>query len=100
DGPEDRPVDEEPGKHLFFGWRFLLLLFGGGLRLRDPHRRAGAELHHAVDDHALAFLQAVGDDPVAAAGPFAGLHRPRLGRALLVDDIDELALRALEHRAL
>ena len=63
------------------------------------HRRARADLHHAVDDHLLAGLQAGGDDPVVAR-PVADLHRPRLGRALLVDHVDELALRAFQHRAL
>src|SRR4029077_13686297 len=34
------------------------------------------------------------------ARPVADLDQPRLCRAVLVDDVDELALRALEHRAL
>ena len=39
------------------------------------------------------------DDPVVA-GPVADLHRARLGLALGADDVDELALRAFQHRAL
>src|SRR6185503_4760881 len=58
-----------------------------------------AELHKAIDNDALTRLHARGDDPVVA-GPLARLHRPRLGGALLVDHVDELSLRALEHRAL
>ena len=43
-------------------------------RVDDLHRRARADLHDAVDDDALARLQARLDDP-AVAGPFADLHR-------------------------
>ena len=39
------------------------------------------------------------DDP-AVARPFADLHRARLDLALRVHDVDELVLRAFEHRAL
>src|SRR5213075_55079 len=51
------------------------------------------------DDHLVAGLHALVDDP-GVAGPVADIDRSRLRRALLVDDIDELALRAFEHGAL
>src|SRR4051812_28159422 len=76
---------------------FLLLEFF--LLLCDAHRRAGSDLHQALHDHALALLQSAGDDPVAAR-PFAEVDRARLGRALLVHDVDELALRSFEDGAL
>src|SRR3954471_9003614 len=75
------------------GFRFFFCLCFGNL-----HRGTRPDAHHAIGDHALAALQARGDDP-GVAGPRAGLDRPRLGHALLVDDIDELALRPFEHRA-
>src|SRR5262249_3958329 len=53
----------------------------------------------AVDDYAIARGQPRGDDPRVAL-PVAQAHRTRLGLALVVDDVDELALGAFEHRAL
>src|SRR5258708_39755979 len=82
-----------------FGFRLRLL----GLRLRsrfsDAHRSARSEAHQALDDHLVARLHAFLDDP-RIARPVADLDRPRLRGAFLVDHVDELALRPLEHRAL
>src|SRR2546421_11075839 len=60
-----------------------------GLRLRsrfgDAHRGARSEAHQALDDHAVAGLNALVDDP-GVAGPVADFDRPRLRGALLLDD--------------
>src|SRR6266851_3865632 len=69
------------------------------MRRGDGHRRSGADFHHAVHDHLVSGIEARGDDPGVAL-PIAQLDRTRLGPALGVDDVDELALRPLEHRAL
>src|SRR5688572_7520749 len=68
-------------------------------RVRHLDRRTGTDLENAVHDHAVAGLQAGVDDP-AVSVPVTDLERPRLGLALGVDDVGELALRAFQHRAL
>src|SRR5687768_18594697 len=49
--------------------------------VRDLHRSARGphelQLHHAVNDYALAGLEAAADDP-GIARPVADFHRPRL----------------------
>src|SRR6266850_5761215 len=69
------------------------------LRFSDSHGRARADLHDAVHDHAIAGGETRSHDPGFAV-PVAKLDRPGLGLALGVDDVDELALRTFEHRAL
>src|SRR5438128_8613178 len=67
----------------------LLLRRWFALRLRrrlgpgfgDAHRRSRPEAHQALDDHAIAGLHALVDDP-GIARPFADLDRPRLRRVL------------------
>src|SRR5687767_13884243 len=70
---------------------------GGRRAVADLHRSTGRshhlQLHHAVHDHAVAGFQAVVDDP-AVTRPVTDFHRPGLGLALGVHDIDELALGA------
>ncbi len=53
----------------------------------------------AVDHDALARLQAVGDEPVVAV-PRADFDHALMRLRVLVDDPHEVALRALQHRAL
>jgi len=53
----------------------------------------------ATHDHAIARGETRGHDPGFAV-PVAELDRPGLGLALRVDDVDELAFGAFEHRAL
>src|SRR5947208_13314144 len=86
---------------LFLRLRFLLLRLRRRLcpGFGDAHRRSRPQAHQALDDHAIAGLDALVDDP-GIARPFADFDRARLGGVVLIDDVDELALRALEHRAL
>src|SRR6185503_2514394 len=76
-----------------------IYLFCGGFWFSDLYRRSRPQFHDAVDDHLVAFLEARGDDPLVLR-PLARLHRARVGGALLAHHVDELALRAVEHRAL
>ena len=62
-------------------------------------RDTGADLGHAIHDHALARLQPAIDHP-RFIGPFADLDRTDLGLVFLADHKHELALRALQHGAL
>src|SRR5437867_4272229 len=71
---------------------FLRLRFGFRLALRlrrrlgasfgDAHRRSRPEAHQALDDHAIAGLHVLVDDP-GIARPFADLDRQRLRGVLL-----------------
>ncbi len=103
DGREDRPLDEEPREH------------GAGPATSSPppaeaawpvgpsvsnvERRARGELEPAVHHHPFARLQPLDDVP-RVADPVADRHRPVLRLAVLVDHPDEVAARALQHRAL
>src|SRR5947207_10383706 len=80
-------------------WLALRLRRRFGASFGDVHRGSRPEAHQTLDDHAIAGLHALVDDP-GIARPLADLDRPRLCGALLVDDVDELALRSLHHRAL
>src|SRR5438105_7495599 len=70
-----------------------------GIGVGDAHRRARPQAHQSLGDHAIAGLHALVDHP-GVTGPVTDLDRARLCRAVFIDDVDELALRALEHRAL
>src|SRR5438034_6082749 len=84
-----RSMKKRENMGLFLRLRFCFRLGAG---LGDAHRRSRPEAHQALDDHAVAGLHALVDDP-GIARPLADLDRPRLRGVLLVDDIDELALR-------
>ena len=76
---------------------------GARRRARRPticHRLARHDLEHAVDHDAVALVQAGLDHDVLLAVVVADDHRPHLGDAVRVDDVDEVAVRALLHREL
>src|SRR5437016_1702219 len=90
---------ENMGRVLLLLFVRLRFCFRLGAGLGDAHRRSRPEAHQALDDHAIAGLHALVDDP-GIARPFADLDRPRLSGVFFVDDVDELALRSFHHRAL
>ena len=112
-GREDRPVDEEARDHvrppLFLLRRLRVFvrrrLSCRGCRGGRPHRRrpcTGAPGPIFITPSTITRspgLRPAVDDP-AVAGPVADLDRARLGLALGVDDVDELALGAFQHGAL
>src|SRR6185312_12056786 len=72
-------------------------------RRRDVRRRvdlgAGREAQRAVDDHRVAVLEALVDEPVVAV-PVADVDRPHRGLAVLAEQPHEVALGTLLDGAL
>ena len=67
-----------PGSTIFTGW-------------------PGTTLQHAVHHHAVARVQAAQDHDVLVAVVVADHHRPHLGGPVLLDHVDQVAVRALLH---
>src|SRR5262245_14262576 len=75
------------------GVRFLL---GGSLR---DDFGAGAQLHEVVEDHGVAGVETLADDPVVVH-PFAGFDGALRRLAVRAERPDEATLASLQHRGL
>src|SRR5215831_8750811 len=74
--------------------------FPGGARLADLHRLPRNDLEGAFDDDAVAGRKARGDQDALLVRIVSDHHRPQLRGAVLLDDVHNMALRALLHREL
>src|SRR5215470_407697 len=76
----------------FLGGAFRL---ARAARLADLHRLPRNDLEGAFDDHAVAGRKARGDQDALLVGIVSDHHRPQLGGTVLLDDVYDMALRAL-----